>query len=239
MRGLLFILFSLGLGTGFAQTRDAILWTGLGLKADLTKKIELKYETQTRFNKNFSSLNTYYNELSVDFNLPKKFTAGFSYRFSRENRDTHFENDNRFCFNLEHELEFGKTGFELKSRGRLQLNFDRLSATNTTIYPNQAQQFRLKLDLRYKNDVLKRFEPRIYYELFQAIDGSALAGRLSAYRVGGGFEIDLPNRQEISFKYIYECEQDLIPEVSHIYMVQYNYSFKSRIINKKKKKKKN
>ena len=61
MRGLLLstLLFSI---LSFGQNQDAQLWTGLGLKADIGKKISLKYETQARFYKNVSTLRTYYNE---------------------------------------------------------------------------------------------------------------------------------------------------------------------------------
>ena len=61
--GKLLVIFLLFSGFGFAQVVDAELWTGLGLKADLTKKLSLKYETQGRFNQNASILKTYYNEL--------------------------------------------------------------------------------------------------------------------------------------------------------------------------------
>ena len=41
--GKLLVIFLLFSGFGFAQVVDAELWTGLGLKADLTKKLSLKY----------------------------------------------------------------------------------------------------------------------------------------------------------------------------------------------------
>lgn len=233
--GKLLVIFLLFSGFGFAQVVDAELWTGLGLKADLNKKLSLKYETQGRFNQNVSVFKTYYNELSLDYELIKNLGLGVSYRYSRRNRLTHFISDNRFCLNLEYEKKITDFGFKLKTRARYQYSFDRLKAINNLIFPDTENTFRLKFELKYKNDDFKRLLPSVGYELFKSFKPTSIQG-INSYRLYAKLDFDLPARHEIALKYIYEKNYGSAQEINHIYMIQYGYSLSSKLFKKKKKK---
>jgi len=218
----------------FGQVVDAELWTGLGLKANINKKISLKYETQTRFNQNVSQLKTYYNELSADYELAKTFSVGLSYRYSRRNRLTHYVGDNRFLINAEYSKKLGETGLRFKARARYQHSFDRLRPINNLIFPDVSQVFRLKLDLCYRNDKFKRISPSLGYEYFKTFNPSTVTGP-NSFRLYTAVDFDLPARHEISLKYIYERDFGNIQTINHIWAIQYNYSLSNKLFKKKKK----
>lgn len=218
---------------GFSQNQDAQLWTGLGLKADLSKKLSLKYETQARFYKNVSTLRTYYNELSVDYEVIKNLSVGGSYRYSRRNREGYFGSDNRICINTAYTLKIAETGLRLKTRARYQLSLDRAGIINDVIYPNIRNVFRCKFDLKYKNDNFKRVLPFVGYELFKSIQPVGFSG-LGAYRVYAGIDFDLPKRHEVGIKYIYELDYGNQQNITHNYVIQYNYKLPSKLFKKKK-----
>lgn len=233
MRYLLTLLFFNSI-FAFTQVKsDALLWTGLGIDIKPIKKLRLKYESQLRFDKNCSSFYTYYNELAIDYELFKKFELGGNYRYSRQ-KAAFFKNDNRFCLNAKYTVKLKKLGLRIKTRARYQFSFDRISQINNIIYPEYENTFRLKFDLKYKNDALKRIQPRLFYELFKSLEPyNTKKGQLNAYRIGVGIDLDLPKRQELSFKYMYDHNQHLAHSIAHIYMIQYNYSLKLK--SKKKK----
>lgn len=224
---LLFFLFASL--SSYSQTKDALLWTGIGLDYNLSKKISFKYETQLRLDKNISSLKTYYNELSANYEPIKYFKVGGTYRYSRQNKTEHYENSHRICINTSYTVPLKELNLRFKLRARYQFKFDRLTQINNTIYPDFGNMFRLKFNVKYKNDAFKRIQPYAFYELFKSLDNDNYTeGRLSAYRIGLGLDFDLPKRQEISVKYIYEGENSSVPSISHIYLVQYNYTLKSK-----------
>lgn len=232
----IFLVLILISGVGFAQEVDAELWTGFGLKADLNKKISLKYETHGRFNQNATTLKSYYNELSIDYELIKNLEIGGSYRYTRRNRSTYYVGDNRFCLNLEYSKKITDLGFKLKARARYQYSFDRLRAINNLIFPDTENTFRLKFQLDYKNDNFKRLLPSVGYELFKSFSPAQYQG-LSSYRLYAGLDFDLPARHEIALKYIYEKNLGSVQQINHICMIQYGYSLSSKLFKKKKKKK--
>ncbi len=229
------VVLSILSGTAFSQQVDAELWLGAAVKADINKKLSLKYETQTRFNQNATRIKTYYNELSIDYELIKNLEIGTTYRYSRRNRDTYYLGDNRICLNLSYDKKITDLGFKFKARARYQYSFDRLTIINNLIFPDTENMFRLKLELDYKNDAFKRFLPRVGYELFKSFNPIKAQG-ISAYRLYAGLDLDLPARHEISLKYIYEKDFGSTQQINHIYMVQYGYSLPSKLFKKKKKK---
>jgi hypothetical protein len=233
MRSLLLSVLLISIAS-FGQNQDAQLWTGLGLKADLGKKLSIKYETQTRFYKNASTLKTYYNEFSADYELIKKLGLGVSYRYSRKNREDFFAGENRFCLNADYSFKISKTGLRFKTRARYQLAFDRTSVINEVIYPNIGSTFRWKFDLKYKNDEFKRVMPFVGYELFKAIQPTGFSG-LDGYRLYLGLDFDLPARHELGVKYIYEMDYGSSQEsITHNFLIQYNYMLPSKWFKKKK-----
>ena len=216
-----------------AQVNDAVLWTGLGVKADLTKDIGLSYETQGRFFQNISCLQNYYNELGVDYSPFKKFEVGVKYRMARKNRGNYFATENRFNIDAEYGYKLKPAHLDIKLRGRYQVAFNRLGVVND-IYPDIAHTARLKLKISYENKDFKRVQPFVSAEIFGALNPKNKYNHVDSYRLSAGFAFDLPKRLGVDLYYIYEREYHSVPNNNHIYVLQLNYSFKDKLLKKKK-----
>lgn len=220
---------------GFTQVVDAELWTGIAVNADIAKNWGVKYETQTRFNKNVSSLRQYYNEVSVEYEFLKNTEFQVDYRYSRKSNEGFFTPENRICLNLSYSTDIGKLPLEISSRVRYQNAFDRLQVINETIYPDVNQVFRWKFDLEYEK--FKRFRPSIGYEYFKQIHPIGSTGFLDGYRGYVNVNIDLPARHEFDIRYVFEREYRTAVQDFHMYVVQYSYTLDKDLFKKKKKKK--
>lgn len=219
---------------GITQSKDAELWTGIGLKADLGDKFGLKYEGQTRFFKNASVLRQIYNEISLDYELIKNVEFGLSYRFSQKRNDVNFKNENRFSFNLEYGDKIKPINLKVKGRARYQFAYDRFQVINDVIYPDQKSTFRFKLELSYSDKKIKRIEPFAGAEIFKTLYEPSIKNGVDAYRLYAGMDFDLPARHEVGVKYIFEKELGNAPFNGHIYAIEYAYKLSNKLFKKKK-----
>lgn len=65
-----------------AQNSDLRLRSGFQLDKDLSKKVELSFESQVRFKNNWSDFDKFLIEPSVKFEVVKNFRLGAAYRYS-------------------------------------------------------------------------------------------------------------------------------------------------------------
>lgn len=233
----LFVLF-FTVSNVFAQVQDANLWLAVGLKANVTKKFNLEYETQTRFDQNYSTLSKYYNELSAAYTLPLNFATGVSYRYSRKNKSSHYIGENRVCLNLEYSFKITPLNLKFKTRARYQHAFDRLRPVNDIIYPLDQSSFRLKFNLQYTHPhpTFKKISPYVSGELFKNIAPASEREGLDGIRLTGGIKFDLPAKQELDLCYIMDKEYDNKIKIAHVISLQYTYKISHKSFKKKKKK---
>lgn len=215
---------------GHGQIQDAELWTGIGIKAKVVKKLSADLMVQTRFNQNASQLKTGFVQLATDYEVLPDLDLGVSYRWSERNRLSHFETANRVCLNLAYQYKLKDLGLRFKLRGRYQYVFDRLMAVNDYILPEDKTVYRLKLALSYKNKALKGLRPFINSEVFYNTD-LELPTPLIAYRLSGGLDYKMSKRHSLRARYIYEKNQGLVPQVNHIYGLTYQYNLKGKLFN--------
>ena len=219
----------------FGQNKnDAELWTGISLQYDASKKLSFGYDAQTRFDKNFSNLKTFFNEIEAEYEILNDVDFGISYRYSQRFKTDYFENDNRIALNLSYGFKLSETGLKFKARGRYQWGFDRLTAINEYIYPENEYELRLKLNLKYENDAFKRIIPFVEYEMFKPILDSPNINFLTAYRIAGGLKFDLVKKHEFEISYIFDRTIQT-GETSHIYAIKYAYEITDKLFKKKKK----
>ncbi|MGV6860308.1 MAG: DUF2490 domain-containing protein [Putridiphycobacter sp.] len=217
----------------FGQNQtDALLWTGVGVDAKITKDLKVGYKTQTRFNNNGSSFKDYFNQLNVSYDIVDEFSIDLAYRFSRKKKDNaYFKSDNRFMLDVNYSNKFKDLGLKLYYRGRFQYGYDRLNVINQFIFPDHYSAFRFKVKARYKFKEFKRVQPFGSYELFKSLNSKAEYATLSAYRFRGGVIFDLPQKHEVKLYYTYEVENNSKPQINHIYAIQYTYDL-GRILKK-------
>ena len=87
--------------------------------------------------------------------------------------------------------------------------------------------------MKYKNKDFKRVQPFVSYEYYYAIQPSNSISTVDAYRLACGIDFDLPFKNELSLYYIFETENRSTIQKSHIWGIQYTYSFGKLISSEK------
>jgi len=143
-------------------TKDILLWSGIGIKKEITKKIDLTVEKEIRLHKNITLIEEQFTETKLSYKLPFNFELGAGIRWIIENSS----NDNikrkyRYDFNLLYEYELHK--FDLEYRFKIQnknedfFKFD-VPYKNTLSYRN-------RIEVKYNSKIFNS-KPYISSELF-------------------------------------------------------------------------
>jgi hypothetical protein len=227
--------FVLAAGTSFAQVNDAQLWTGAGISVDITDDFVLSYEMQTRFYKNVTALDNYYNEIGAEYKLFKGFTTGIDYRYSKKNKEGYFETIHRFCLNAAYSYKLDDLGLRLKFRARYQVPFNRVGVVNENIYPDTKNTLRFKLTVNYTPLNFKMLQPFTSFEIYKGIKPVNAYNSIDSYRFTIGATLDLPKRHSIDLYYMLEKEYRAVQYNNHIWGIQYNYElFKDPVFDEPK-----
>lgn len=222
---ILLVICALGSLISYGQVKDANLWMGYGLEMEMTKKISLELESQTRFNNNASSFNQFYTELSAGYDIIKPINVSGTYRYSRKNNGDYYFSQNRFCLDLSYKFKLDM-GLGFKTRARYQHVFDRLKEVNG-VYPDKGNLYRQSFKISYDIPNFKLITPYIGGELFYALQPVNPTSKLDTYRFKAGMDFDLPKRISLRLFYTYEYEHRTVDNIAHIYGFQINYAFKS------------
>lgn len=224
------LICSLGLR---AQVQDANLWTSVGVNADLTKDLSLAYETQTRFYKNATTLDSYYNEFSASYDITKFMSGGLNYRYSRKNQEGYFEGVHRLAANISFDYKVSEISTRFKFRIQYQVPFNRFGVINNNIYPDTRNLVRFKISAKHKPTNLKLIQPYASYEIYKAIRPKNIYSTIDSYRITFGVSLDLPKRHSVDLYYLFERENRATPHNNHIYGIQYNYDLFKKPVFKK------
>lgn len=230
-----FIAFFLVVSSRFtiAQVQDANLWTSATLNADLTENLSLNYEMQTRFYKNATTLDSYINEIGVVYTPLKNLELSGDYRYSRKNQETHYEGVHRLALNVGYGYKIDAAGLRFKARIRYQVPFNYLGVINDAIYPDNKNVMRFKIGVKYTPATLKKIQPFASYEFYKAVSPKNIYNPIDSYRVTFGVTFDLPKRHSIDLYYLLEKEYRAIPQLNHIFGIQYGFDiFKDPVFEK-------
>ncbi len=216
-----------------AQTQDANVWISAGVGADLTDKLSLSYEMQTRFYKNASALDSYINEIGVAYEPLKNLELSGDYRYSRKNQESHYEGVHRLALNISYDYKIDGAGLRIKARVRYQVPFNYLGVINDAIYPDNRNVMRFKIGAKYTPTNLKKIQPFASYEFYKALSPKNIYNPIDSYRMTVGVSLNLPKRHSIDLYYLLEKEFRATPHLNHIFGVHYGYDiFKDPVFKK-------
>ena len=220
-----FIIWALAIcSSGIAQTNDAELWTGAGIRKNITKKLSMHFEEQVRMNDNISSLKNYFSEVGVAYRLNKYLRFSGNYRFKNIQRpDGTYRIINRFHGDVR--LRYKAKPIIVLYRTRMQVEYgQRNNGPRTDFYDRNKLTMRLDLD--------KMFSPYISSEVYLDISGK----QFDKVRYTLGMDLDLNKRNEVSIFYRIQREFNVNnPKYSYIIGLSYLYKLKGRLIKKKEK----
>jgi len=224
LKSLTLLILILVSSIGYSQNDDAHLWTGAGLSMEVDNKLSVDYKMQARFNNNVSSFRVYLNQIGATYKVVNGVKVSLKYRYSRKKKDYYFVNENRILVDGSYGYKLKEINTKITARLRYQHGFDRLSTINETITPNTSDVFRLRCVAKYKNPNFKRVQPFVGYEYFKSLNAEPIDFPINSFRVLAGIKLDLPFKHEVKLNYIYQGSNKAIPEVNHIYTIQYTYN---------------
>ncbi len=222
-------------GQTLGVTKDALLWTGVGLDLDINKQFSVGYESCLRMNQNMTNLQNFYNEFSLGYDpgIVKGLDFAVKYRLSRKDRGPYYAFENRFNLDASYAYKLEDIGLTFSVRARYQVAFNRLGTINNDIFPKTQHSARFRLKVAYRNPEFKRIQPFVSAEPFVALKPKNQFSSLNAYRLTGGIKFDLPKRLELEVYYILEKNFRSVPLKNYIYGLQLTYVFKNPLIKEK------
>lgn len=169
------------------------LWSGVTVKADITKKIYADLEQQVRFEAGeFNYLNSF-TEAGAGFRFTTGLTTKVSYRLIRD--PNFYFSRHRVSADLLLKKKFEESDIKLSSRSRFQRGFNR----NLDLAKNYL---RLYLELEYKLASLAK--PFIGFEAFYRMDDKK-EFRFLRYNFG----LNIKVTEALSFQLFYRYEKEI------------------------------
>jgi hypothetical protein len=203
----------------FAQSSGKV-WTEIGVKGSVTKKMDWAVEMTTRFSA--TGIDTYFPQLSLKYKVTKWFRPSVDYRaiYNKDNYGN-YSFSNRLNFNAEFKHSISR--FTGSARIRYQNTFNRV-ITGSSYNSEFDQAFRFKPQVSYdiNNSI---FSPIVSIEFFYNPTYGQFGQRFNRYRGFIGFELDLNNAHEVAFGYMIDQQFNVnAPKTKHILSLAYTYN---------------
>ncbi len=189
---------------------DAKLWTAF----EVSKKVE-RFEffigEEFRMDENFSHIDKIFTEVGVGYEIIDGLSAGFAYRYSRDNDYSERSYDIRHRFDLGVSYKNKFQNIKWSVRNKIQTKPSNKNENNPTYN-------RTKFTIKY--DLDKDFEPYTYYEFYYQFNDQHIINRT---RISFGVKYDINKNHSIKSFYIYEnrFNSDNL-EHNHIWGVSYS-----------------
>ena len=112
----------------YYTVRDLEVWTAAKVEYKLNKKLDFGFEEQLRLKDNASTIDQYFSEITVGYNLKKKISLGLGLRYIKENDNVGkiqgYENHLRWNGDLsyKHKLERFSLKYRLRYQSKNELN---------------------------------------------------------------------------------------------------------------------
>lgn len=195
-----------------------MLWTKVGVRGKITKKLNWSTEVNTRF---IPGVQTFFPEFGLSYKVTKWFQPSIDYRFVFDkNKYGNFLSSSRINLNaaFKHKIKRFSVGLRL----RYQSSFSRkISGTNIDYNSDFDQAFRFRPNIEYK---IKKtwFTPVISFEWFvNPVDGPDRG--LTKTRLAIGTKINLKGPHEASIKYQVDNRADFSRGRRFVFSMGYTY----------------
>ena len=219
----LFVFSVISLAAFSQIQEDAILWTGISVSKNITKKFRLTLMEQGRFNNNISNLKNIFTDVGLGYKYNKTFKFSAAYRYANKQLvEGGFETAHRY--NLDVQARFKKKPFVVSYRNRFQIeNRMATSGIKRQLYDRNKVKVAFDLD--------KKYSPWIATDIYYSLNKE----EFNKIRYTIGVEFNLPNRNELALFYRLRSMFNVSnPRNSFIIGVFFHHNFKGKLIKKKK-----
>lgn len=217
MRAALLVSFLFCTAVSFSQ-HDYMLWSKLGVKGKVIKRLSWTAEINGRFNN--AGLKTFFPQAGLEYKVTKWCRPSVEYRFIIDkNRYGNYKSSNRINFNLN--LKESVKRFAFGVRLRYQYAFDRISNENYDADFDQAIRIKPVFEYDINNSI---FTPVVSAEFFYNPAFGPEGRRFNKMRVNIGSKLELKGPHGVSFKYQLDKRfYDFSADLRHVLAIGYSY----------------
>lgn len=218
MRALLFF-FLLTASSSYAQ-HEFMVWTELGAKGKIIKRLSWSGELNTRIGSN--GVQTFFPQAGIEYKVKKWFKPSLEYRFIVDkNKYGNYKSSSRLNFNLNFEKVIQQFNFGLRIRYQQGL----VRTVNIDYNPDFDQAFRFKPSIEYDIDnsiITPEISAEFFYDPVYGPNGPAF----NKVRMAIGAKLELDGPHGISFKYQLDKKfHDYSANLRHVLSLSYAYKF--------------
>lgn len=204
------------------------LWCSSGIQTTvMDKKVRLGASLSARMYSN-TRWDKFFPEVSARYNLSDYFKPSVDYRYVINQQRNGHEITTGHRININFNTQYEVNRFDLKMRVRFQYKFNTAAiGTTDNIYDADFDNaIRLKPALKYNIEGSK-VDPLLESEWYYNTANSPSGKQFTKYRFGIGVEIKLPNEHNLTLKYRYDYEFNIVdPQRFHILSLEHEYNYK-------------
>lgn len=214
------ILFSFILSFSAFSQHEFMVWTEIGAKGKIIKKLSWAADINSRFGRN--GVETFFPQVGVEYKVKKWLIPSIEYRYIVDkNKFGNYKATNRLNFNIEFAKSVKK--LEMSLRTRYQYAFNRISGEAYDADFDQAFRFKPAFEYDLKNTI---FTPAISAEFFFDPSYGPTGPGFTKMRLAAGVKLDLKSPHGISFKYQLDKKfNDYAADLRHVIALAYKYKF--------------
>lgn len=200
---------------------DAGMWNTISLEKGLGNKFSIGIDEEFRLRNNFTMLNLFYTNLSINYKPIKSLKIGIAYRFidkwQYENQQFSFRH--RLMLDLSYKYKL--INWSISYRSRIQFELRDIQSDDLGKVPQWY--WRHKLDIKY---AIQKFKPNIGAELrYQIVDPRMPETDMGWHRIRtyAGVDYEINDINTFGIYYLIQNEFD-INKPNNIYILGIQYS---------------
>jgi len=158
------LISTVSLAQDSTTVSDFELWAGVSLKKSfLDKKLDFRLDQEFRFDDNSTSINNYFTELSVKYEVLDGLEVGSGFRFVRNNLKSGYRNERRFIGDVRYKHKVDRLSFAYRFR------FQNHTALGSVSDDDVVNKIRLRAKVKY-NIKNWKLDPYFSMEGFYAFE---------------------------------------------------------------------
>lgn len=221
MRRLLFFFLIVGFQSTVLGQNEFAVWSEIGVKGELTKKIKWSADLNARFAK--GKVETFFPQIGLEYKLAKWFKPSLDYRLVIDkNKYGNYKLSNRININGEFKKSVNRFTFE--TRLRYQYSFNSVRSSDYDSEFDQAIRLKPEVEYDINNSI---FSPVIGAEFFYNPTYNPDGFEFAKIRFTVGTKLELDGPHGVSAKYQLDKITDKYsPGARHVVSISYSYKIK-------------
>ena len=203
----------------FGQVNDFQIRTGVTLKKDFTKKINLQLDEQIRLYENVSRIKQFYTEVSAEYQLNKHIDFAANYRFIQKQENTVFGTIHRLCFDVALKQKISKFTISLRSRYKKEFYHAWFYYENP-LDPTQYLRNKLTIETKLIKKLNIYLSPEFYYQLDNS-EGNIF----DKARYEAGIDYKVNKKKYLNLFFMLQKQMN-VSKADTDYILGLNYKFK-------------